>query len=85
MGKRVLSITDDLVVSILKGLQGSGPRYFSVVDGALPEDTKVVELFHGNASVEILLESDEWSDYAPMILPCPVLEVVTPVKFKEFL
>jgi hypothetical protein len=75
MGKRVLLVSTDLIAEMLKG-QGV-PRHYTVIDGALPDDARVVDVSYevprGPSEVALLLESVDWLDeplgQVPLLVP----------------
>lgn len=79
MGRRLLRITDDLLVHILKGFEEGPPVYFRVVKDAVPSDAKIVGIQvspYYPGRVEILLESETWDTDEPRLAICPHVEVV---------
>lgn len=81
MGRRLLSITDSLLVEILKGLDGER-HCFEVVKDPIPKDAKITaiasSMYHPGV-VEITLESSEWDTDEPRTPVCPVIQARKPV------
>lgn len=79
MGRRLLCVTDDLLVHLCKGLQDGPPRYFRVASDPLPDDAKIEGIrtspYHPNV-VEVTLESAVWATDEPRTRVDPLLEVV---------
>ena len=79
MGRRLLKINVMLLVDILKGFDCGNPRYFRVIEGHIPKDVKVLSVqnrpYHEN-TVEIELESEQWTTAEPGTEVYPSLEVV---------
>ena len=80
MGRRLLRINAVLLINVCKGFGAGSPRYFRVVENPLPDDVKVLSVrnspYHVN-TVEIELESKQWTTDEPRTEVHPMFEVVT--------
>lgn len=79
--QRLLMVSADLLVDILKGLQDGKPRAFEVVSEPLPDDTKIVSVrssLYWPNTVEIVLESASFTPAEERTRISPVLRTVEP-------
>ena len=79
MGQRLLEVTADLLVAIMQGL-GNGPiRYFQIDSEPIPVDVKILSVCNSPYrvnTVEILLQSKEWTDEPPRTKINPLIKIV---------
>lgn len=63
MGRRLLEVSGQVLVDMLKLDNGAVARFFRVADNPLPDDAKVVGyeiLPHGGNTIFLVLESEGW-------------------------
>ena len=79
MGQRLLEVSIDLLVSILQGLADGPPRSFQIESDPIPADAKILSVYYSpyrTNTVEIVLQSKEWTDEPPRTKINPVVKTV---------
>ena len=65
MGRRLLKINVDLIISFLKGINLGSPRYFEVTKDPIPDGTRVISIRNSPYQmdvVELELDCPQWEE-----------------------
>jgi len=79
VGERLLEVSTDMIIEIVKSLQSDTPRYFKVINDPLPANVKLRSIntsIYWPNTIEVHLESEDWSKEEPRTKVNPQLKLI---------